>query len=48
VDWFHLASDREWWWALMNMIKLFPISQKAGNLFTSYANSVLKDSAPFS
>jgi hypothetical protein len=20
VDWMHLAQDRDWWWALVNMV----------------------------
>jgi hypothetical protein len=35
VDWIHLAQDRNWWWALVNMVMNFRTPYKAGDFSTS-------------
>jgi hypothetical protein len=37
VDWIHLAQDRDWWQALVNMIMNLLVPQKAGNDLTGKA-----------
>jgi hypothetical protein len=34
VDWMNLAQDREWWWALLNMVMNLQVPLKA-NFLTS-------------
>jgi hypothetical protein len=35
INWIHLAQDKDWWWAPVNMVMNLPVPQKAGNFLTS-------------
>jgi hypothetical protein len=35
MDWFDLAQDRDWWWALLKHGNELQVPQNAGNFFSS-------------
>jgi uncharacterized membrane protein YdjX (TVP38/TMEM64 family) len=37
VDWIDLASDRDQWWALVNMVIIPLVPQNAGNFLSGLA-----------
>jgi len=34
VDWIHLAQDRDYWQAVVNMVMKFQVSEKVENFLT--------------
>jgi len=35
VDWIHLTQNRDWWWAVVNMVMNIWVSYSVGNFLTS-------------
>jgi len=46
MDWIHLAQDKVQWCTVMNTVTNFPVPWKMGNILTSLATVLKKDSAP--